>query len=240
MMLMSVPEEVEPGDWDGIHPRFYRIARQVVRFVRSQCIQQVVLHLERAQRRGGYILACSHVSHIEPGIVGALFERPVHWMSRAEFYKFSLSSKMLDWVGAFRVNRAGVPVSAIRTGVRLAQGGKMVGIFPEGGCVQGAELIFRGGKVKHGVCAIAMRAQVPVVPAVVIGTHRMTEVDMWFPALRGRVWVTFGNAVMPPAPVERKERRAARCAMAAAIQREFIRTYRELLEETGLTDRFTP
>jgi 1-acyl-sn-glycerol-3-phosphate acyltransferase len=240
MNPMSSVQETAQGDWDGINRGFYRMSRQVVRFIRIQSIRQVVFHRERTQRPGGYLLACSHLSHIEPFVVGALFDRPVHWMSRLEFYRHPLFSKCLDWLGAFSVNRAGVPVSSIRRGIRLAQEGRIVGIFPEGGCVRGANLIFRGGKAKQGVCTIAMRAQVPVVPVVVLGTHRMTDVDSWLPALQGRVWVAFGNAVTPPAPAERKTQRLARHAMAEAIEREFIRTYRELLEQTGVSDRFTP
>src|SRR6478609_3878451 len=45
--------------------------------------------------------------------------------------------------------------------------GDVVGIFPEGGCQRGQDLAIRGGRIKQGVCTIALRAQVPIQPLVI-------------------------------------------------------------------------
>ena len=238
---MKADATSDPADWQGITRPFYFPALQFCRFVRTQCLRQVVLHRERAAIAGGCVLACTHVSHIEPMLVSCLIDRPVYWMARKEFFRYRPFAVALRWVGAFSVNRFGVPVSAVRTGIRLAREGRIVGIFPEGGCVSGRELMFRGGVLKQGACAIAWRAQVPILPVVVLGTDRLRAIDPWLPALQGRVWVAFGNPIPPPpAASSRIEHRATRRQLAAALQREVMSTYRELLVHTGLTDAFTP
>ena len=228
-------------DWQGINRAFYAPMWQFARFVRTQCLQQVILHRDRAAISGGCVIACTHVSHIEPMLLATIIDRPIFWMARQEFFRFRPLATMLRWAGAFSVNRSGVAVSSIRTAVRLARHGKIVGIFPEGGCVRGRELMFRGGSVKQGACAIAWRAQVPILPVVVLGTHELNTLDPWLPALQGRVWVVFGEPIPPPAtPPQRACHRSTRRAMAEQLQRSFIGTYHELLDHAGLTDAFTP
>jgi 1-acyl-sn-glycerol-3-phosphate acyltransferase len=230
----------DAAEWQGINRSFYAPALQFCRFVRTQCLRQVVLHRERAAIAGGCVLACTHVSHIEPMLVSCLVDRPIYWMARREFFRFRPIAVALRWAGAFSVNRSGVAVSSIRAGIRLAREGKIVGIFPEGGCVSGGDLMFRGGPVKQGACAIAWRAQVPIVPVVVLGTDRLRAIDPWLPALQGRVWVAFGKPIPPPPIASRVNHRATRRTLAAELQREYVRTYHELLDHAGLTYAFTP
>ena len=45
---------------------------------------------------GGYILAVSHLSHVEPALVGALMDRKVDWMSRIEFYRYHICAAVLN------------------------------------------------------------------------------------------------------------------------------------------------
>ena len=100
--------------------------------------------------------------------------------------------------------------------------------------------MFRGGRVKRGVCSIACRAQSPILPVVVLGTHTLTSIKPWLPFRRGRVWVAFGQPITPPAYDDRKTRRQHRESLAEQVQAEFIRTYRELIDHADLADSFTP
>lgn len=217
---------------------FYSTALCGVKFIKFQCIREVVLHKERGNRDGGYILACTHLSHLEPVAVSAVVPRIVHWMARKEFYKYKLSAKLLDLCNAFKVNRQGIPVSSIRRAIDLAQRGQCVGIFPEGGVKKKHEAVFRGGPMKRGVSLIAYHAQVPVIPVVVLGTDKLNRVQPWLPARRGRLWINFGEPITPPPPSV--HRRVARFQMADAIHAEFQRAYQELLEHSGQTDADVP
>ena len=119
-----------------------------------------------AERTGGYILAVSHISHLEPFIATSLVKRKIDWMARVEFYRWRIFRPFLRAFDTFPVNRFGVPVSSIRTAINRAKSGRVVGIFPEGGVVQGKDSACRGGPIKRGACLVAMRANVPIVPPV--------------------------------------------------------------------------
>lgn len=218
--------------------KFYRACRVGSRFIRWQTMREVVLDAHRAERGDGFILACSHLSHLEPILVSGIVTRHVRWMARIEFYRRGWAAAALNMGGAFPVDRFGNSLASVRTAIRLARGGECVGIFPEGGVRQGPESIMRGGPMKLGVCTIALQAGVPVVPVIVLGTERLNRVGPWLPFRRGRLWYAFGN---PLGPVARGEsRRADRAAMGERLREEFERLYRETLLRTGLRDEQIP
>jgi 1-acyl-sn-glycerol-3-phosphate acyltransferase len=220
---------------------YYRIGRCVGAFIKQQCIRETVLHRERLNRAGPYLLACTHLSHIEPMIVSTLVKRPIHWMARIEFYRVPILGWTLRNTGTFSVNRQGVPVKAIRTAIRLIHEGGVVGIFPEGGCRKGMDLAFRGGRIKQGVATIACRAQAPIVPVVIVGTDRMTDVERWLPGKYGRVWVVVGEPILPPAyPTRGPDRKRTRQQLAQQVEAAYVALYQEILSTTGLADSYTP
>ena len=214
---------------------FYAVGKVIARFIGFQTIRCVVLHSDRVEGPGGFVLACSHLSHLEPFIVGAVMTRRVDFMARIEFYRNRLFARMLDILDAFPVNRTGVPVKAIRTSIARVRAGKIVGIFPEGGVVQGKESVLRGGPIKKGACVVAYRAAAPVVPVVVVGTEKLNRVGPWLPFRRARLWMIFGNPVHPH--LNEPRRRVARDRMAIELQAEFQAIYQELCTTCGIDDK---
>ncbi|HEX8341323.1 MAG TPA: lysophospholipid acyltransferase family protein [Tepidisphaeraceae bacterium] len=215
----------------------YRTSLTACRFVDFQCIRRQVLHPERADRAGPYVLAATHLSHLEPVLVSLSVPRGVRWMSRIEFYKYRWSRWVLEAHGTFPVNRSGVPVSTIRRAVSLLDAGEVVGIFPEGGVVHGPAAAIRGGPIKGGACVIARRAGVPIVPVVVLGADKLNRLSPWLPARRGRVWMAFGQPLtsdpaLPP--------RQARHEMSGRLSAAMVSLYAELLAAFGLSDAQIP
>src|SRR6266542_834156 len=98
-------------------PWLYRLSRGVGRFICYCTLNLHTLNTELVQREGPFILAITHLSHLEPFVMGALVERKIDWMTRKEFYRHKLFAWYLSHVDAFMVDRQGVPVSAIRTGI---------------------------------------------------------------------------------------------------------------------------
>jgi 1-acyl-sn-glycerol-3-phosphate acyltransferase len=218
-------------------PIVYVGFRLVARGIGFCTLRAKTLRPELAEGSGGYVLACSHLSHIEPFIVGALVDRQIDWMSRIEFYRRWWSALFLHLIGAFPVNRQGVPVSALRTAIDRAGAGRVIGMFPEGGVVSGADSVCRGGKIKRGVCFIAYRANVPAVPCVVIGTDKLNAVGPWLPFRRARVWLAFGDPVWADRTLRPK---IARQKMAEELERMYVALYRELLNAFKLDERPVP
>jgi 1-acyl-sn-glycerol-3-phosphate acyltransferase len=234
----SAPKSRSVSSCPRVNLAFYKTGRLACRFVKAQCVREVVLHAERADRNGGFVLACTHLGHVEPLVAGVLVRRPVHWMARKEHYRRWWAAAVLRRLGAFPVDRGGFSLPAVRRSIRLARGGEVVGVFPEGGVAHGRESVLRGGAFKLGVCTIAIRAGVPVVPVVILGTDKLNSVGPWMPFKRARVWVAFGRDVRPPE--QRMGNRADRARMGERLGAEFRATYEMLLDQMGLSDGDVP
>lgn len=193
--------------------------------------------LATAERPGGYVLACSHVSHLDPFCLSAVLPRKIGWMARIEFYEHPIAARLMRLAHAFPVNRQGVPVSAIRESLRRLALGEVVGVFAEGEIKIGADSVLRGAPIKRGVCLLAARSGRPVLPCIILGTEKLNSVDPWLPGWRGRLWVACGDFIEPvPGP----DRRAARAEMAAQIEAALRRLYVEMRAEFGLEDSALP
>ena len=212
----------------------YKLARAFVGSIHFQCVREFVVGHERLARGGGFVIACTHLSHLEPAVVACHTRRHITWIARVEFFKWWWLAPILRTAGSLPIDRAGRSVRTLRRAIALARGGDIVGIFPEGGVATGADAMFRGGPIKRGACVIAIRAAVPILPCVVLGTERLNRVRPWLPFKRARVWVAYGRPIFPP-PAS-LHRRAARFEMAGQMQAEVMRTYRQLLDAAGLDD----
>ncbi|MDR3402897.1 MAG: lysophospholipid acyltransferase family protein [Chthoniobacter sp.] len=216
---------------------FYWIARFLLRCIFFNTLRIRALGLEAARRPGGWLLACSHVSHLDPFCIGSQLPRKISWMARIEFYRRRWTRALLASVHAFPVNRQGVPVSAIKTALERLKNGDVVGVFPEGKIKMAHESVLRGAEIKRGVCLLAARANCPVLPCVILGTDKLNAVDPWLPARRGRLWIACGDFIEP---VQGLNRRAARAEMAARIERAMVELYARLRREYGLEDSILP
>ena len=216
---------------------FYWIAWCFARFIFFNTMRIRAFGMEATGRPGGWLLACSHVSHLDPFCIAPHVTRKIGWMARIEFYRWSWARALLGAVHAFPVNRQGVPVSAIKTALQRLARGEVVGVFPEGEMKAGSESVLRGARIKRGICLLALRANCPVLPCVVLGTDKLNAIGPWLPFKHGRLWMACGDFIEP---VPGLDRRAARAEMAARIEQAFVDLYARLRQEYGLEDSILP
>ena len=214
-----------------MHAPTYALGRAAARFVRGMYMRHRIVHPERLHRRGPFLIACTHMGHLEPVLVSGWMRRPVHWVAREEFFRFRPAASLLRRMGAIEINRCGVPVWAVRESVRRLGRGDVVGIFPEGGRKYGPQQAICGGRVRGGVATIAMRANVPVVPVVVLGLDAMQAARVWVPGRRTTVRMIVGDAIPPADFGPRVGRGARRRAMTERIAAVFISLYGELCDD---------
>ncbi len=215
----------------------YWLVRTFIRIVFRWTIRLRVRGLAAAKRRGGFVLACSHVSHLDPFCLGAVLPRKIGWMARIEFYRHPIAARLMRAVHAFPVNRQGVPVSAVREALARLSRGEVVGVFPEGEIKTGSDSVLRAGPIKRGICLLAHRTGRPVLPCLILGTEKLNAIDPWLPLWRGRLWVACGEFIEP---VAAPDRRAARAEMAAQIEASFRQLYAETRREFQLQDSVLP
>ncbi len=115
---------------------------------------------------GPALVVANHVSGLDPMMILAACQRPVHFIIAAEqYHRFGL-----NWLfrlgGCIPVDRSSRSDSAFRVALQALREGKVVGLFPEGGI----HLPGKGPKrLKRGVARLAQLSGAPVFPMQVSG-----------------------------------------------------------------------
>jgi 1-acyl-sn-glycerol-3-phosphate acyltransferase len=125
---------------------------------------------------GGFVLAANHTSNFDPWPLGIPFlpGRQLRFMAKSELFN-PLLAPLLRAGGAFRVRRGEGDMEAMHTAADLARAGEIVVMFPEGTRRK------KGLRKKHearphtGAARIALTAGVPLVPAAIAGTDRLSR-----------------------------------------------------------------
>jgi 1-acyl-sn-glycerol-3-phosphate acyltransferase len=131
---------------------------------------------ENLPATGGCILACNHVSSLDPWLLGLPLwpRRWLRFMAKSELYWWPLSL-VLNGAGAFKVRRGLGDREAIETAVQLARQGHVVAMFPEGTRRRKGLVKKHEPRPHSGAARIALEAGVPLIPAAVAGTDRLLK-----------------------------------------------------------------
>lgn len=124
---------------------------------------------ERIPREGAAIIACNHISFLDPPMVGASLPRPVHFIAKQQLFEIPLLGWLILQVNAFPVRREERDVSAFKTAQRLLESGESVVLFPEGTRSRTGEI----GHAKPGVGMLAYTTGALVIPTYVHNTNEM-------------------------------------------------------------------
>lgn len=165
---------------------FYDFSKFFVRLAARVLWRARAIGSENVPAHGPLIVACNHVSYLDPPVMGCLCPRRISYMAKKELFEVPLLGTMIRALGAYSVDRRGSATAAIKRSLQVLETGGAVGIFPEG-------TRNRAGTVppQTGVALLASLAHVPVVPACIRGSDR---------ALRlGRIEVAFGAPLALPA-----------------------------------------
>jgi 1-acyl-sn-glycerol-3-phosphate acyltransferase len=125
---------------------------------------------------GGYVLAANHISNFDPWPLGVpIFpKRFLRFMAKSELYWWPLG-RLITAGGGFPVRRGERDLEAMETAVELAKEGHAVAMFPHG-TRQRKGLVKRYQPKAHtGAARIALEAGVPLVPAAISGTDRLSR-----------------------------------------------------------------
>jgi 1-acyl-sn-glycerol-3-phosphate acyltransferase len=143
---------------------------------------------EHLPREGGYVLSANHLSNLDPWPLGIplLPHRELRFMAKAELFRSPLWP-ILRFGGAFKVERGQRDEQAIETAVRLAREGQVVAIFPEGTRREKGLIKKFEARPHTGAARVALTAGVPLIPAAISGTNRLTRL--------GPLRVAYGPAV---------------------------------------------
>ena len=170
--------------------------------------------VEHLPAEGGFVLAANHTSNFDPWPLGLPLwpKRQLYFMAKAELFNPILGPPLRAG-GAFPVRRGEADVEAVQKAVEICRGGGVVAMFPEGTRRRkGLRKKFEH-KPRTGAARIALNAGVPLVPAALKGTDRLSRL--------AKLKVAFGE----PVPVADLDGRPHRVAYQIATERLMARIY---------------
>ncbi|MEE3371932.1 MAG: lysophospholipid acyltransferase family protein [Planctomycetota bacterium] len=144
--------------------------------------------------RGGALICSNHQSHIDPVVIGLCCDRQLIYLARKSLFRFGPFAWLIRFYGAISIDRDGAGLTGIKGILRHLKKERLVLMFPEG-------TRSRDGQVapfKPGLCALARRARVPLVPVALDGAFDVLPRGRWWPR-RTTVRVCFGPPIWPEA-----------------------------------------
>ncbi|MDB5884825.1 MAG: phospholipid/glycerol acyltransferase [Polaromonas sp.] len=187
-----------------------------IAFMASRCVYRFKITGDRnIPTHGAAVLACNHVSFIDPVLLMAASPRPIYFVMDYRIFKMPV----LGWF--FRLLKA-IPIAprsedpalyeaAFEAAAQVLRNGDLLAIFPEGSITQDGELqTFKGGIMKILENAGCDGLAVPVVPMALtnlwgsffsrielVGGRRVAMVKPFRRGLFNRVGLNVGAPLSP-------------------------------------------
>jgi 1-acyl-sn-glycerol-3-phosphate acyltransferase len=131
---------------------------------------------EQLPAEGGFVLAANHLSNFDPWPLGLPLwpRRFLRFMAKSELYWWPLKY-LINAGGGFPVRRGERDIEAIKNAVALARQGHVVAMFPHGTRQRKGLAKKHQPRAHSGAARIALQGGVPLVPAAIVGTDRLSR-----------------------------------------------------------------
>ena len=145
---------------------FYAFCRGLCKIVVRAVYGFRSIDAHNVPETGPVIVACNHVSYLDPIVLGIGFLRPVTYLAKKQLFEIPVLGPIIFRLGAYPLDREAGGAAAIRAALRALKEGRCIGIFPEGGRNRDGQHEEKGGAALLGRLSGA-----PVVPAAIAGTR---------------------------------------------------------------------
>lgn len=143
------------------------------------------------------VLVVNHASYLDGPVLIAALPRRLAFVAKEALAPQFIAGTYLRRMGAEFVQRfdARRGLADLQRIAELGRAGRSLVFFAEGTFTAVAGL----RPFRMGAFVTAVEAQLPVVPVAISGTRQVLRAGSWYPH-RGRLTVTVGRPIVPPAP----------------------------------------
>jgi 1-acyl-sn-glycerol-3-phosphate acyltransferase len=147
--------------------------------------------LEHVPKKGGAILASNHLSFCDSFFLPLVVRRRVTFVAKAEYFDDPKTAWFFRAVGQIPIKRSGGSASqgALDAATEVLEGGGLFGIYPEGTRSPDGRL-YRG---HTGVARLALKCDVPILAAAMIGTTEVQPIGQVRPNFFRPVTIRFSE-----------------------------------------------
>lgn len=181
---------------------------------------------EHIPREGGALLAINHLSYVDylmAGYPGEKQGRLTRFMAKREVFDHPIGGPVMRSFKHISVDRS-AGLESMERAEEAIRAGEVVGIFPESTISQS----FLIKELKTGAVRIAARAEAPLIPVVLWGTHRILtkgrKADL---SRHQRIDIEVGEPMYPTGEDPVAETAELRSRMEAMLDRLILATPEE-------------
>lgn len=145
----------------------YSLLRSIAVLIFKIFFRIRVSRKENLPKKGGFILASNHTSYLDPIALGVACPRRLNFMAKEELFGNAWSRSFFSSLGVFPIKRNSADLSALKEAMRRIRNGGALVVFPEGS--RRFDSVSSG--YYPGIGFLAVKLNVPVVPAFIRGTN---------------------------------------------------------------------
>lgn len=147
--------------------------------------------LDNVPLKGGFILACNHLSYLDPPAVGCRIPRNLHYFARDSLFLGPLGF-LITKLNSIPVNRDQLDLGTLRKVLSVLKGGEPVLVFPEGTRSPDGTL----QKSQKGLGLLVHKSGVPVLPARLHGSFEILGKGKLFPRIGKKLYLNIGSPIL--------------------------------------------
>jgi len=145
--------------------RGYRWCRVGAQILFTGLCRGRVFGVRNVPTTGGVLLVSNHQSFLDPVLATLAIPRECHYLARDTLFAIPELRRIIEYFNAFPVKRGTADLGAIKETLRRLRAGHVVLTFPEGTRTTDGSI----GPMRPGVVLLARKAQVPIVPTLILG-----------------------------------------------------------------------
>jgi len=111
--------------------------------------------------KGGGILICNHLSHLDGVYVGSYIHRRLSFLGKKELFSSKFKAWYFGSIGIIPVDRNNIDIKAIKSALAVLKKGKLLVVFPEGTRNKNGDDL---QTLKNGSAMFSIKSKLPIIP----------------------------------------------------------------------------
>jgi 1-acyl-sn-glycerol-3-phosphate acyltransferase len=161
-------------------------------------------HLDRIPSRGPAIIACNHISYLDPltnGDAVVRAGRRPRFLAKEDLFRIPVVGRALRGAGQIPISRGRRDLSSLDRAVAALRREEVIVVYPEGTVTKREDWLPMEGKT--GVVRLAVATGLPITPMASWGSQAVWQKSGKGSLRFGRpIWTTVGEPVDLPVPPE--------------------------------------
>jgi len=155
----------------------YKCAQVIAQIMTKLLFRLQVEGRQYIPKRGGVLIVSNHQSYLDPVVLGAFLHRPLNFVGKSELFRNPFGAWIMRRLNAFPLRQGKGDIGALKETIHRLREGHVLNIYPEGARSPDGQI----HAFQKGVALIIRRANVPVIPAAIVGAY-----DAW--PMQRRIW----------------------------------------------------